>query len=262
MLKNGYIKLYRKMLDWEWYHDANTLRMFLHLLITANISDTKYRGVTIKRGQRWITYPKLSEELKFTIQQTRTALEHLKSTGEITVWKTQNFSVVEVKLFHIYQEVTDKSTDHQQTKLKKSTDHQQTHIDKKNKEEYYDKKDRHGRAHAHAREDELTDEQKKHMDFFNSLEGFSDFVDEEAEADKRYKEKIEAFFGNPALGESAIYMTAEQFDELVVMMPMEVLLGYVDKIQSYTEKKGKVVKDHYGTIRRWFKTDYPKGVTK
>ena len=262
MLKNGYIKLHRKFIDWEWYHDANTLRMFLHLLLTVNISDTKYRGQTIKKGQRVITYPMLSEELGFTIQQSRTALEHLKSTGEITVWKTPKFSVVEVKLFHIYQEVTDKTTVKQQSKSKNSTVKQQSIIDKKNKEEYYDKKDRHGRAHAHAREDGLTDEQKKHMDFFNSLEGFKDFVDEEAEAEKNYKEKIEAWCGNPLLGESAIYMTAEQFDELTMMMPLEVLLGYADKIKSYTEKKGKPVKDHYGTIKKWFKKDYPKGVEK
>lgn len=32
----GWISLYRKILNWEWYSDANTFRLFIHLLLQAN----------------------------------------------------------------------------------------------------------------------------------------------------------------------------------------------------------------------------------
>ena len=63
------------------------------------------------------------------------------------------------------------------------------------------------------------------------------------------------------LGRGVLFMSDHQFDKLVDMMPLEIFNGYVDKIVSYTEEKGKPVKDHYGTIRKWFKADYPKGVS-
>ena len=48
---NGFIKIYRSMLKWEWYEDVNTKAVFLHLLLTANFKDTKWQGITIKRGE-------------------------------------------------------------------------------------------------------------------------------------------------------------------------------------------------------------------
>ena len=32
----GFIKLYREILDWQWYGEAATLKLFLHLLLTVN----------------------------------------------------------------------------------------------------------------------------------------------------------------------------------------------------------------------------------
>ena len=84
MLESGYIKLYRSLLTWEWYQDANTLRLFLHLILTANHFERKWRGITVKRGQRVCSYADLSGELGLSLQGVRTAVKHLKSTGELT----------------------------------------------------------------------------------------------------------------------------------------------------------------------------------
>ena len=69
MPKNGYIKLYRSLLDWEWYDDTVTKCLFLHLLLTVNAYDEDWKGIVIKRGSRVSSYTKLSEELHFTIKQ-------------------------------------------------------------------------------------------------------------------------------------------------------------------------------------------------
>ena len=36
-IDKGFIKLKRNMLEWEWYHDSNTTRWMLQLLITSNV---------------------------------------------------------------------------------------------------------------------------------------------------------------------------------------------------------------------------------
>jgi len=81
----GWIKIHRKMLEWEWYNDNNTKILFLHLLLTANHKDKKWQGKIIKRGQKITSIQHLADETNLTVQQIRTSLNKLKSTGEITI---------------------------------------------------------------------------------------------------------------------------------------------------------------------------------
>ncbi len=99
----GWIKLHRKILEWEWYPNAATRILFLHLLIEANWEDTWQNGILIKRGQLLTTVKKLATINQQTIQQTRTALERLKSTNEITIKTTSKFSIITVINYDLYQ---------------------------------------------------------------------------------------------------------------------------------------------------------------
>jgi len=83
-MRNGWIKLHRSLLDWEWYDDINAKILFLHCVLKANHSDKKWRGVTIKRGQFYTSLDTLSKELGLSVQKIRTAISKLESTGEIT----------------------------------------------------------------------------------------------------------------------------------------------------------------------------------
>lgn len=38
----GYIKLYRQIVDWEWYDDIPTSRLFMHLLLKANYAEREW----------------------------------------------------------------------------------------------------------------------------------------------------------------------------------------------------------------------------
>ena len=81
----GWIKVHRKMLEWGWYKDPLTKVVFLHLLLIANFKDTEYMGETIHSGQTVIGRKALAETLGLSERNVRTALTHLKSTGEITI---------------------------------------------------------------------------------------------------------------------------------------------------------------------------------
>lgn len=115
MLENGYIKLYRSFASWRWYDDWKTRSVFLHLLISANIDEVDWHGAKIKRGQRVCSRKTLSDELNMSEQNIRTALEHLKLTGEITVKSTSQYSVITVTNYDKYQGIPDAATDDRQS---------------------------------------------------------------------------------------------------------------------------------------------------
>jgi biotin operon repressor len=140
MLEFGYIRLYRSLLDWEWYTDSNTKDVFIHLLLTANYEDKKWKGITIRRGQRVYSTQKLADELHMSRQVIRTAIKHLISTGEITNESTPEYSIITVKNYDSYQQLTNNPTNEQPTPNQRATNEQPQC--KKDKESNKDKKDK------------------------------------------------------------------------------------------------------------------------
>ena len=103
MTSNGYIKLHRKLLDWGWYKDPNTKAVFLHLLLTANFTESEYMGVKIYPGQTVIGRKALAKTLGMSEKNVRTALNHLKETNEITIKATNKYSIVTIVGWELYQ---------------------------------------------------------------------------------------------------------------------------------------------------------------
>lgn len=115
----GWIKLHRKMINWEWYNDINVKVVFLHLLLTANHEDKKWQGIEIKRGQKITSLSHLAEETKLSVKQIRNVLNKLKSTGEITIKGTNKYTIITIVKYNDYQlkeEKEDKQKDTQQDK--------------------------------------------------------------------------------------------------------------------------------------------------
>lgn len=101
---DGWIKLHRKIVEWEWYDDINTKVLFLHLLLTANHKEKKWRGITILRGQKLTSVQHLAEETKLTAMQVRTSLNKLKSTNEITIKTTNKNTLITIEKYSDYQD--------------------------------------------------------------------------------------------------------------------------------------------------------------
>lgn len=103
MLENGYVKLYRSLLKWEWYDDVNTKVVFLHLLLTVSIEDSKWHGITVKRGSRVSSYPVLAKETGLSVKQLRTAISHLEATGEVARTKYPKYTVFAINNYDTFQ---------------------------------------------------------------------------------------------------------------------------------------------------------------
>ena len=100
---NGFIKIHRKLLKWEWYSDLNVRVLFFHCLLKANHKSEKWQGIEIKAGQFVTSYGHLAKECGLTVHQTRTALDKLKMTGEIANKTTSRYSIITIKNWNLYQ---------------------------------------------------------------------------------------------------------------------------------------------------------------
>jgi hypothetical protein len=100
----GWLKIHRKMRNWEWYHDANCVRVWLHLLLTVNYEKSRFEGREVMPGSRVTGYPALAKECGLSVQQVRTVFSKLKSTGEITVTTHSKFSIVSIAKWDEFQE--------------------------------------------------------------------------------------------------------------------------------------------------------------
>ncbi|MDD4410872.1 MAG: hypothetical protein PHE32_04165 [Candidatus Shapirobacteria bacterium] len=99
----GWIKIHKRISKWEWYDDANTFRVFFHLLISVNHKDKQWHEILIKRGQVLVGIEKLGKKLKLTRQQVRTSLDKLILTNEITKSTTSLYTIITVNNFNKYQ---------------------------------------------------------------------------------------------------------------------------------------------------------------
>lgn len=126
---SGWIKIHRQITEWEWYDDANTFRLFMHLILKANHKAKNYRGVNIEVGCLMTGRELLSKETGLSIQQIRTCLERLKSTKEITIKTNKQGTIIQILKYEKYQVVTNEST------TKQPTSNQQVTINKNEKNE-------------------------------------------------------------------------------------------------------------------------------
>lgn len=122
MQEGNYIKINRKILDWEWYGNINTKILFLHMLLKANWKDGKFEGTTVPRGSFISSYPRLSSECDLTVNEVRTAIKHLISTGEITVKAHAKYSVFTINNYCQYQDINSQIADKPQSDNTQLTD--------------------------------------------------------------------------------------------------------------------------------------------
>ena len=133
---NGFIKLHRKILKWEWYQETNVFRVFLHLLLKANHTPARWQGIEIKTGQLVTSYRHLAAELDLSSETVHRAVKKLVSTGEIEVCPNARYTIVTLKNYIEYQK-TQTETKHfpndTQTETKRSPNQTRRIENNKNK---------------------------------------------------------------------------------------------------------------------------------
>jgi uncharacterized protein (UPF0335 family) len=135
----GWIKLHRKLQDWEWYHNSQMVHLFIHLLLSSNRRKKKWRGIETERGQTITGLKSLNKETGISVQSIRTCIKRLKSTGEITIKSTNKHSIITICNYDDYQLQIDESNrlTNKQPNKQSTTSQQATN----NKQEYKERKE-------------------------------------------------------------------------------------------------------------------------
>lgn len=109
-MHRGYIKIHRKIEEWEWFDDSLTVWFFIRLMMKANWEDKLWHGIIIKRGQ----FVSSIEHLRFShgtgrlakrlsTKTVRTLLQRLKNTNELASQSTNNYTLFSIVNYKKYQ---------------------------------------------------------------------------------------------------------------------------------------------------------------
>lgn len=104
---NGWIRLHRKMLEWEWYSCPKTTRLFIHLLLRASWRDARWRGIEIPKGSLFCSVGNLAAETRLSPKCVRLALERLKTTGEVASQTTSKGTLLTLCNWAAYNDEPD-----------------------------------------------------------------------------------------------------------------------------------------------------------
>ena len=106
----------------------------MHILLKAQYHPSEYKGVPIKSGQCVFGRKKWAKDLGLSERQVRTAIEHLKSTNEITTKSTNQFTVITVVKWAFWQieegvstnDVTNQKTNERPTSDQRATTYKES----------------------------------------------------------------------------------------------------------------------------------------
>ena len=101
----GWFKIHRQIEDWEWYKAPNTRHLFEHLICRANVTAKRFKGTQLHRGELVTSIGHLSDQTGLSMNQVRTSLKNLESTGEIICTRTNRWTKVKVVNYNKYQGV-------------------------------------------------------------------------------------------------------------------------------------------------------------
>lgn len=99
----GWIKLHRKITEWEWYGDPATTLVFLDLLLHASHNTYRWRGIEVKPGQVVWGRSAAAKRLGLSVKNVRTAIKHLKATSEVAIQTTNRYSLITICKWGDYQ---------------------------------------------------------------------------------------------------------------------------------------------------------------
>lgn len=107
----GWIKLHRSILTWEWYSNINVRMLFIHLLLKANHAPNRWRGIEIQAGQLVTSLSRLEQETGLSQKTIRNALRKLEKMGELVTQKGRAYTIITICNYESYQgDTTDEGT--------------------------------------------------------------------------------------------------------------------------------------------------------
>lgn len=123
----GWISLYRKLLNASWFNKSEYVHLWIYLLLKANHQDKEiYIGnekVIVKRGQLLTSRNKLAEVVHVNENKIYRILKCFENEQQIEQHKTKKYTVISIVNYDMYQKGEQESE--QQMNNKRTTNEQQ-----------------------------------------------------------------------------------------------------------------------------------------
>lgn len=103
MFINGHIVVKRTIKERGWYHDPNTLSVWVHLMVDANFKDSEWDGTIVKRGEVVSSLSDLARDCNLSMQEVRTAMRKLGAYGEVLSRRVGRTSIITLCHYDSYQ---------------------------------------------------------------------------------------------------------------------------------------------------------------
>lgn len=102
-MEDGWIKLHRKMREWQHYQRPSVRLVFEELLFCANTKAGWFHGIKVKRGETMASVSTIEEYTGFSRKTVIKALAMLEESGEIRREKCGNYTKTIICKFDYYQ---------------------------------------------------------------------------------------------------------------------------------------------------------------
>ena len=99
-----WIKIYDKLLEWEWWDNALMVKLWIYILLSANSKPKKWKGNVIERGQFVTSQLYLAEMLDCSPRYVYKMLKRMVASGNITYIGTNKNTIITVCNYDSYQD--------------------------------------------------------------------------------------------------------------------------------------------------------------
>lgn len=248
----GWVKIHRTILNWEWFQDANMVQLALYCILKANHSDTKYKGIDIKRGEFITSLPSLCEDLGMKMQPLRTCLDRLKKCDFLTDKTTNKYRIISVCNYSTYQEKNEEANRQNNRQLtgKQQTTNRQLTADKNDKNKNNDKNDKNNIISLSQ-----CDAEKEKIDF-----GFEDFWKLFSGANRGSKAKARISYEKALKGK--ILIEKKKVGETTHEWIMQSARKMISALKAQNQRQNKGLMDYCKHPVTWLNQagwlDYPQ----
>ena len=105
MNENGFVKLFRKLVDWKYAQFPNAVALWVHILIRANWKDGYFMGHEIPRGSLATSMQGLAEQTGMNRSTVIKWIKRFEDDGQIECVRTQRFTIIKVSNYRAFQDV-------------------------------------------------------------------------------------------------------------------------------------------------------------
>lgn len=100
---DGWIKIHRKIEDWQWASNPVMFYFWIKLLVIVNWEDKEWEGQIVERGSIITSIAKLASKLSLSPKQVRTCIDRLKKGKQIITETASKWTKITICNYEDYQ---------------------------------------------------------------------------------------------------------------------------------------------------------------